>query len=493
MPRRLISKYTRDTLHFIGQPISFILKKQSMILYAAVAVTECAFSSAAFGLPLYLRELGRESGTTTVGIELAIITASYYFVSLTTASFFGLISDRFGRRPFLILGTALASISLVIFPIMYPYYATLPFSFLVLVLSNGMKGLAVAMISGPILAVIADLSPEERHGETMGKFYLAKAAGGAIGNPFGLIAWTIFQEDSFFFFAIIMFLATLIYVFRFFEPHKDLALDDEAEIMLTDFTQTVKDSEIDINPFKTMLESLQDKQFRKFAIAWLAYTTLIGASTFVAPTIIYDLWANVGLTIAIIGFLAICIMGIMQPILGRLSDNVGRKPFLVIGVVGTSMLLVSLASILDYKSTNGTQEWELSELSDLIINPFSLTDTISLNLIPEYPLPIPHLLVVLMISVYGLSASCFISAALGLVSDVTKSGHRGREMGFTQSIMASGNIMGAIIGGYFVGLGPEGIIGLFGFCFGLSLIAVVIIVLFLYETSGFYHFTHKLV
>ncbi|MFX1516312.1 MAG: MFS transporter [Promethearchaeota archaeon] len=169
-----------------------------MILYIAVAVTECAFSSAAFSLPLYLRELGEKSGATTVGVETAIIVAGYYVVSLSTASFFGMISDRFGRRPFLIIGTALAGISFLIFPIMYPLYATLPFSFLVLVFSNGLKGLAAAMISGPILAVIADLSPDERHGETMGKFYLAKAAGGAIGNPFGLIAWAFLEENSFF-------------------------------------------------------------------------------------------------------------------------------------------------------------------------------------------------------------------------------------------------------------------------------------------------------
>lgn len=493
MPRRLISKYTKETLHFIGQPISFLLKKQSMILYVAVAVTECAFASAAFGLPLYLLELGKESGTTTLGIELAIITAMFYIVSLSTASFFGSFSDRFGRRPFLIIGTALAGISFIIFPIMYPYYAALPLSFPVLVLSNGMKGLAAAMISGPVLAVFADLSPEEKHGETMGKFYLAKSAGGAIGTPFGLIAWTIFEQDSFFFFAIIMFLATSIYLFRFFEPRRDIALDDEAEIMLADFTQTIKDSDVDMNPFKTMLESLQDKQFRKFAIAWLAYTTLIGASAFVAPIIILELVIDVGPRIALIGFIAICTMGIMQPVFGKLSDNVGRKPFLVIGVVGTSMLLITLASILDYKSTNGTQDWELSELSDLIINPFSLTDTIFLNLIPGNPLPIPHIFIVVMVAVFGLSASCFASAALGLISDVTKSEHRGREMGFTQSLMAMGNIMGAIVGGYFVGLGPEGIIGLFTFCFGLSLIAIVIIILFLYETSGFYHFTHKLV
>jgi MFS family permease len=466
-----------------------------MLLFVAVAVTECAFSSAAWGLPLYLRKLGEQSGggNELFGVQLSIITATYFLVSLSTASFFGSFSDRFGRRPFLIIGTAIAGVSFLIFPIMYPLYAENPFSFLILVTANGLKGLAAAMISGPVLAVFADLSPDENHGETMGKFYLAKSAGGAIGYPFGLIAWTLFQEGAFFFFAVVMFLATSIYLFRFFEPRKDLVLEDETDIMLADFSQVVKDSELDMNPFKTMLESLQDKQFRKFAIAWLCYTTLIGASAFVAPVVIFELVSEVGFLIAIIGFLGICIMGILQPILGKLSDNVGRKPFLIIGVVGTSMLLVTLAAILNYRSTNGTQEWELSEVSNLIRNPLSFTETIPLRFIPDYPLLIPHILAVLMILVFGLSASSFASAALGLISDVTKSEHRGREMGFTQSLMAMGNIMGAIVGGYFVGLGPVGIIGLFTFCFGLSVIAVVIIVLFLYETSGFYHFTHKLV
>ncbi|MFX0206362.1 MAG: MFS transporter [Candidatus Hodarchaeota archaeon] len=494
MPRRLLSKYTKDTLHFIGQPIFFLLKKQSMLLFVAVAITECAFSSAAWGLPLYLGQLAEEGGQSgLLGIQLSIITSVYFLVSLSTASFFGSFSDRFGRRPFLILGTAIAGVSFLIFPIMYPIYAENPYSFVILVIANGMKGLAAAMISGPVLAVFADISPDENHGETMGKFYLAKSAGGAIGYPFGLVSWTILKEGAFFFFAIVMFLATSIYLFRFFEPRRDLVIDDEPETMLSDFSQIVKDSDIDMNPFKTMIESLQDKQFRKFAIAWLAYTTLIGASAFVAPLVIIELADAVGILIAIIGFIAICIMGLLQPVLGKLSDTVGRKPFLVIGVVGTSMLLVTLASILDYKYTNGVQVWELSEISDLLRNPLSFTDTISLRFIPDYPLQIPHIFLVLMIAIFGLSASGFASAALGLISDVAKSEHRGREMGFIQSLMAMGNIIGASIGGFFLGLGPAGIIGLFLFCFGLSLIAVVIIVLFLYETSGFYHFTHKLV
>ena len=488
MPVRRISKYTRDTLHFIGQPIAFLLQKQAMVLLIAVAVTECAFASSSFGLPLYLDKLAGESGESNFfGIQLAIITSTYFIVSLSTASSFGSYSDRFGRRPFLIIGTALAGISFILFPVIYPLYAELPLSFLVLVLANGMKGLAAAMISGPVLAVFADISPEKNHGETMGKFYLAKSAGGAIGAPFGMITWKLLEETSFFFFAIIMFLATSIYLFRFFEPRRNLPTDYEAETMLTDFTQVPEDSEIGINPFKVMFDSLQDKQFRKFAIAWLAYTTLVGASIMVAPVIIMKLIEDpqVGISIAIIGFLGISLMGVLQPVIGKLSDNLGRKPFLVIGVVGTSMLLVVLASIIDLE--------ENSELIELIKDPLSITKTIFFKIIPEVQIPIPHILAVVMIAVFAFSASCFASSSLGLISDVTKTEHRGREMGLIQAIMATGNIIGAVVGAYFIGLGEEGMIGVFTFSFILSLIAVIIIIYYLYETSGFYHFTHKLV
>ncbi len=484
MLRRSISRYTRETLQFFGQPIAFLLQQQIALLLIAVAVTEIAFSSSSFGLPNYLLLIPREAGL-TLGIELAFITSTYFVVSLSTASFFGSFSDRIGRRPFLILGTVIAGISFIPFPLLFPFYVDVPFSFLILALANGLKGLAAAMISGPVLAVFADLSPEENHGETMGKFYLAKSAGGAFGFAIGTVTWMLFEVTAYFSFSIIMFIATSIYVFRFFEPRKDIISDDKSKLLVTDFTQTVEDLDIETNPFKTMIESLQDKQFRKFAIAWLCYTTLAGAGVFVIPIIIIELIEELGFIIALVGFIGLCIMGIMQPVMGKLSDDIGRKPFLIIGVVGTSMLLMLLAAIL--KSLEEGSEI----LSDLIRDPFSITKTKTLSLVPEVPIPIPHFIIVIVLLILVICASSFTSAALGLISDVTKSEHRGREMGLTQSLMAMGSIIGANVGGFFIGVG--GVLAVVTFCFTLSLIAIVIIINYLYETSGFYHFTHKLV
>ncbi len=481
MFRRSISRYTKDTLQFFGQPISFLLRQQIMLLLLAVAVTESAFSSSVICLPLYFYHVDPS------GISgLSIILGVYYLVSLSTASFFGYLSDRLGRRPLLIIGTGLAGISFIPFPIVYSIYEVIPSAFLILLFFNSLKGLAAAMISGPILAIFADLSPEQNHGETMGKFYLARSIGGGSGFLLGGLLWESFIEYSFFFFAVIMFSACTLYLFRLQEPKRKQPKEATFKAEIEEMEDS---SEIGINPFKTMVESLKDKQFRKFAIAWLAYTTLIGAGGTYAPVILKEV-AEDKIPVSAIGFIflvGVAIIGVIQPSVGKLSDRFGRKPFLILGVVGMSLLISMFYFILGQGSEG---------LIDLISNPFSLAKTKPLALTPADFTPqvvfnLPHLVIIIMMFIFLLSAGCFASSSLGMISDVTKEENRGREMGFTQSIMSTGSILGSISGAYFLNLG--GALGVVAFCFGLSVTAVVIILQFLYETSGFYHFTHKLV
>ncbi|MHA1228148.1 MAG: MFS transporter [Candidatus Hodarchaeales archaeon] len=483
MLRRSISKYTRETLQFFGQPISYLLREQITLLLIAVAVTESAFSSSVICLPLYFYSLGGTDNSTGI-IGLPLVLAVYYFVSLSTASFFGYISDKYGRRPLLIIGTAIAGISFIPFPFVFIYYSVVPYGFLVLIFANSLKGIAAAMISGPILAIFADLSPEQNHGETMGKFYLARSAGGGSGFLLGGILWETFFEYSFLFFAVIMFTASALYLFKLHEPKRYKVV----KITLNQADEGIEHSdtegELGINPFKTMMESLKDKQFRKFAIAWLAYTTLIGAGGTYAPVILEDV-AKGSLSVSMIGFVflvGVAIIGVIQPTVGKLSDKFGRKPFLILGVVGMSLLIIMFSAILAL---------EPYDLLDLINNPLSITKSKPLAIVPNFPLVVPHIFIILMLLIFLLSAGCFASSSLGLISDVTKEEHRGREMGFTQAIMSTGSILGSIVGGTIFGIG--GSLSVLTFCFGLSIIAVVIIIQFLYETSGFYHFTHKLV
>ncbi|MFX0185637.1 MAG: MFS transporter [Candidatus Hodarchaeota archaeon] len=476
MLRRSISKYTRETLQFFGQPITFLLRQQIMILLLAVAITESAFSSSAYCLNIYFVTLDRR-------LDIPIILTVYYIISLTTASFFGSLSDRIGRRTLLVIGTALAGITYIPFPLVYPLYHDLDISLLILVSANAIKGLASAMIAGPVLAMFADLSPEKNHGETMGKFYLARGGGAASGFLFGGIAWDLFHETAFFFFMIIMLSATALYFFRFREPRSETSAQEGFEPQTIDF-QEIMAKTGSINPFRTVIQSLQNKQFQKFAIAWLAFSTLVGAALNYAPLVLIKSQTEKG-SVSILGFVFLigaAFMGIIQPTVGKLSDSLGRKPFLVIGCVGMSLLLILIAAILNL---------DPPEVVDLIFNPISIDKTKSLEFTPGFIIAVPHLIIVLVLGIFLLSASCFASSSLALISDVTEEGNRGREMGMTQALTASGNIIGVSVGGWFFGF--FGLLGVMTFCFGLSLLAVIIILQFIYETSGFYHFAYKLV
>jgi MFS family permease len=77
---------------------------------------------------------------------------------------------------------------------------------------------------------------------------------------------------------------------------------------------------------------------------------------------------------------------------------------------------------------------------------------------------------------------------LGFIADVVKEGSRGREMGMTQALMTTGTVAGTVIGGAIKTIG--GGLGILSFCFVLSLVAALVIILFIYETSAFYRFVH---
>ena len=143
-------------------------------------------------------------------------------------------------------------------------------------------------------------------------------------------------------------------------------------------------------------------------MAWLAYTTLVGAGGTYAPVILKDVTGGGGggtggLPAVAIGFVflvGVSIMGAVQPIIGRLSDNFGRKPFLVIGCVGTSLLVVLFLTLLNLPLDPETNE---SQLIQLIRNPFSISEVKYLEFAPGITIGIPHLMIIFLILIFLIS------------------------------------------------------------------------------------------
>jgi multidrug resistance protein len=130
-------------------------------------------------LPFYAVELGGS------GMVVGVLVSSYAVAQLVSAPLWGRVSDRYGRRPALLIGLGFAAGAYVIFG-----YAT---SLWVLLLSRLVQG-AGGGTTGVIQAYVADATEPENRARSLGWISAATNLGVAIGPVLGSIAYTWGRE-----------------------------------------------------------------------------------------------------------------------------------------------------------------------------------------------------------------------------------------------------------------------------------------------------------
>jgi len=143
---------------------------------AAVAATAFAFTVTMLGTtlptplyPLYAQRLD------FAALTVSVLFAVYALGVVAALACFGRLSDDVGRRPVLMLATAVAALSAVLF--------LLPLSVPLLIVARVVSGLSAGLMTGSGTAAVVDLFPAER-----------SAAGGALAigaNMGGLGAGTL--------------------------------------------------------------------------------------------------------------------------------------------------------------------------------------------------------------------------------------------------------------------------------------------------------------
>lgn len=123
-------------------------------------------------LPYYALELGAS------GVELGIILTSYSLAQLFGAVLLGRFSDRFGRRPILLLSLAGASVSMVA--------SGLATSLFTLSLARGLAGLFGGSIS-TAQAYVADVTEPRERAKYMGFLGAAIGLGFVLGPALGVL------------------------------------------------------------------------------------------------------------------------------------------------------------------------------------------------------------------------------------------------------------------------------------------------------------------
>ena len=124
-------------------------------------------------MPFYARDLGAGS------LMVTVMVVSFTAAQLLSAPLWGRFSDRYGRRPALIVGLGAAAIAYVVFA-----YAT---SIWLLLLSRVIQGTGGGTV-GVIQAYVADSTEPENRAKALGWLSAATNLGVALGPPLGSLA-----------------------------------------------------------------------------------------------------------------------------------------------------------------------------------------------------------------------------------------------------------------------------------------------------------------
>lgn len=153
-----------------GARASAIGRSSTVILFATVLVDMMGFGIVLPLLPFYAESMGASP------FEVTLLIASYSAMQLAAAPLWGRVSDRYGRRPFIVLGLAASAVSYLIFGLA----ATLT----VLFVSRMTAGAAGGTIS-VAQAFMADSTEEEDRARGMGLIGAAAGLGVMLGPAIG--------------------------------------------------------------------------------------------------------------------------------------------------------------------------------------------------------------------------------------------------------------------------------------------------------------------
>lgn len=310
-------------------------------LHLSVFLTSLPFGMLVFGLPLIARELGAST------IAFGGLLAAYALLVVVVQPIVGYGLDRFGRRPFLIVGLLGYAVSNAIFGLASDVGG--------LFLAQLTQGIGAGLLFLAILTVVSDLAPEDNLGQEYGRIEEMSIRGILVGTVTGfallhLLSQGIPGSDPgagialingwrmlFFGFTAATLLAVVL-VWRGVPESLERSADHSPQASVAAKAQALKAADRRRLP----------GQLRLFLVIVILTAT---AAAIMSPILIKYLYDNVSpnLFMVALAFLPATLAGTVLPSrLGGLSDRFGRRPPLIIALIvsGLAALAVPLVQSL---------------------------------------------------------------------------------------------------------------------------------------------------
>jgi len=247
-------------------------------------------------LPIYADQMG------ATALEIGLINAGFSLALLAALPFMGRLSDRFGRKVFLITGLAILTVASLGF-----IWAQTP---LQLILVRIFQGIGASMHLPIAQAYLGDITPKGEEGKWMGHFSAILFSGMSIGPLFGGVLTDLFSVNTTFLVMAALCLTGLIATIVFLP---EVALKTSSEKQGAAFTGLRKSN--------ILKGAFAFQMANGFSMACIMTFLPLFASQ------------NLGLSVSLIGLLIASRtpLALLQSFTGILADKYSRRGLVAIG------------------------------------------------------------------------------------------------------------------------------------------------------------------
>jgi len=265
-------------------------------------------------LALFAQSLG--AGPETIGLVVSVSTLTGVFLKLPS----GALSDIYGRRILLRLGVVAFGLP----PFLYPFIHNVD----ALVALRFVHGLATAIFAPSALATVADLY-RERRGAAMGAYTACTQAGALLGPVLG--GWLVYAAGfpgTFMTAGVFGCVGVMLFALLHLNPPPPRVKEKGLKPVLDDMWQGFR---IVAHNTRVLITSATDGAKMIANGALMAFLPIYALSIGLNP-------GEAGLLFGVQGVISF----LSKPVMGRVSDRVGRKPLIMVGLLicATTFMLI---------------------------------------------------------------------------------------------------------------------------------------------------------
>ena len=287
-------------------------EKSLKMLWKAIYWVSFPFGILTFVLPVYGKDLGASA------LEIGGFYSAMFIVPVVVRPFLGRALDRWGRRPFLLLGLAGYALAMIVFS----FASTVA----LLTAARFVQGLGTAFLWLSATTIVADLAEDSNRGQEFGSIDEAANRGGIIGTTLGFTIMGVLSEMG------LGWRQMWLYIFAFYALFALIGLWRGWK-GVPETRPAIVNVPVEKRPFSGQL------------LALMGIVLFTGASTaMVWPLLVVFLQDVLQAEFWVIGiaYLPAALLSASLPSrMGRISDRLGRKTPMMIG-----LLISALASAL---------------------------------------------------------------------------------------------------------------------------------------------------